>query len=158
MILPSVTLMVTTFTLIIFSFYGSSLNTVQLSALLFFNCITMGSVMGVAQMTVQTAAGPRQLGQAASSVQLSRSVGASLGTAAISTILFTTLAARDPEAAKLFGAILQDPQAALAGLSSARRLAVTEEVTAAFRVAFLTLAGFTMIGSILAWTNPMRRV
>ena len=158
MILPSVTLMVTTFTLIIFSFYGSSLTTVQLSALLFFNCITMGSVMGVAQMTVQTAAGPRQLGQAASSVQLSRSVGASLGTAAISTILFTTLAARDPEAAKLFGAILQDPQAALAGLSSARRLAVTEEVTAAFRVAFLTLAGFTMIGSILAWTNPMRRV
>ena len=65
---------------------------------------------------------------------------------------------RDPEAAKLFGAILQDTHAALASLSPARRVAVTEEVTAAFRVDFLTLAGFTTLGSILAWTNPMRRV
>jgi predicted MFS family arabinose efflux permease len=158
MILPSLTLIVASITLVVFAFYGHTLTTVQLSALLFFNCMTMGSVMGVAQVTVQTAAGPRQLGQAASSVQLSRSVGASLGTAAISTILFATLASRDPEAAKLFGAILQDTHAALASLSPERRLAVTEEVTAAFRVAFLTLASFTTLGSILAWTNPMRRV
>ena len=158
MILPSLSLIFATITLIIFASYGAALSATQLSALLFFNCLTMGSVMGVAQVTVQTAAGPRQLGQAASSVQLSRSVGASLGTATISTILFTTLAMRDPEAAKLFGAILQDTHAALASLSPARRVAVTEEVTAAFRVAFLTLAGFTTLGSILAWTNPMRRV
>jgi predicted MFS family arabinose efflux permease len=158
MILPSLSLVVATLTLIVFALYGPLFSTAQLAALLFFNCLTMGSVMGVAQVTVQTAAGPKQLGQAASSVQLSRSVGASLGTATISTILFATLAARDPEAAKLFGAILQDTHAALASLSPARRLAVTEEVTAAFRVAFLTLAGFTTFGSILAWTNPMRRV
>ena len=158
MILPSLTLMVTTCTLVIFAYYGSAMNMLQLSALLMFNCLMMGSVMGVAQVTVQTAAGPRQLGQAASSVQLSRSVGASLGTAMISTILFATLAARDPEAAKLFGAILQDTQAALGGLPLERRAAVTEEITAAFRVAFLALAAFTTFGSIMAWTNPMRRV
>ncbi len=158
MIVPSISLMFTSISLVVFALYGQSFSTLQLAFLLWFNCFTMGSVMGVAQVTVQTAAGPKQLGQASSSVQLSRSIGASLGTATISTILFATLATRDPEAAKLFGAILQDAHAALADLSPARRLAVTDEVASAFRVAFLTLSGITTIGSILAWTNPMRRV
>ena len=65
MILPSLSLIFATITLIIFASYGAALSATQLSALLFFNCLTMGSVMGVAQVTVQTAAGPRQLGQAA---------------------------------------------------------------------------------------------
>ena len=156
--MPSIMLIFATMSLVIFALYGRGFSTWQLAGLLWFNCFTMGSVMGVAQVTVQTAAGPRQLGQASSSVQLSRSVGASLGTATISTILFATLAMRDPEASKLFGAILQDTHAALANLTPDRRLAVTEEVAAAFRVAFLTLSSITAFGSILAWTNPMRRV
>lgn len=158
MIFPSIGLMITTCTLIVFAFFSRELGLHQLAALLVVNSLTMGSVMGVAQVTVQTAAGPRVLGQAASSVQLSRSVGASLGTATIGTVLFATLAWRDPEAARMFGDILQNGQAALDALEPARRAAVTQEVAVAFRAAFMTLALFTTIGSILAWSNPMRRV
>jgi hypothetical protein len=109
-------------------------------------------------VTVQTAAGPRALGQAASSVQLSRSVGASLGTATVGTVLFATLAWRDPQAASLFGSILQNGQAALDVLGPERRVAAAQEVAFAFRAAFMTLACFTTLGSLLAWSNPMRRV
>lgn len=158
MIIPSISLMVTTCTLLIFALYAGSLTIGQMSGLLVVNSVTMGTVMGVVQVTVQTAAGPRALGQAASSVQLSRSVGASLGTAVVGTVLFATLGWRDPEAAQLFGGILQNGQAALEGLPAERRAVITEEVAYAFRAAFMTLACFTSIGSLLAWSNPMRRV
>jgi EmrB/QacA subfamily drug resistance transporter len=158
MIFPSIGLMITTMTLIAFALYANDLSIRQLSALLIVNSLTMGSVMGVAQVTVQTAAGPRALGQAASSVQLSRSVGASLGTATVGTVLFATLAWRDPQAASLFGSILQNGQAALDVLGPERRVAAAQEVAFAFRAAFMTLACFTTLGSLLAWSNPMRRV
>jgi MFS family permease len=158
MIFPSIGLMITTMTLIVFALYANDLSIPQLSALLVVNSLTMGSVMGVAQVTVQTAAGPRALGQAASSVQLSRSVGASLGTATVGTVLFATLAWRDPEAASLFGSILQNGQAALGRQHVERRVVAAQEVAFAFRAAFMTLACFTTLGSLLAWSNPMRRV
>jgi EmrB/QacA subfamily drug resistance transporter len=158
MIFPSIGLMITTVTLVVFALYANDLSLRQLALLLVVNSLTMGSVMGVAQVTVQTAAGPRALGQAASSVQLSRSVGASLGTATIGTVLFATLAWRDPEAAALFGAILQNGHAALEVLAPARRIIAAQEVAFAFSAAFMTLACFTTIGSLLAWSNPMRRV
>jgi MFS family permease len=158
MIFPSIGLMITTVTLVVFALYANDLSLRQLALLLVVNSLTMGSVMGVAQVTVQTAAGPRALGQAASSVQLSRSVGASLGTATIGTVLFATLAWRDPEAAALFGAILQNGQAALEVLAPARRIIAEQEVAFAFSAAFMTLACFTTVGSLLAWSNPMRRV
>ena len=158
MIFPSIGLMVATCTLITFALVSSHLTVPQLAGVLILNSFSMGSVMGVIQVTVQTAAGPRALGQAASSVQLSRSVGASVGTATIGTILFASLAWRDPEAASLFGAVLQKGPAALDMLSAERQLAVAEEIALSFRAAFLTLACFTTIGAFLAWTNPMRRV
>lgn len=158
MIIPSIGLMITTVTLVLFSLYANDLSLRQLAGLLFVNSLTMGSVMGVAQVTVQTAAGPRVLGQAASSVQLSRSVGASLGTATIGTVLFATLAWRDPEAAALFGSLLQNGHAALDVLAPDRRVLAAQEVAVAFRTAFMTLACFTTVGSLLAWSNPMRRV
>ncbi|MDB5593794.1 MAG: transporter [Hyphomicrobiales bacterium] len=158
MIFPSIGLMVGTCTLILFALVSPQLTVPQLAGVLILNSFSLGSVMGVVQVTVQTAAGPRALGQAASSVQLSRSVGAAVGTAAIGTVLFATLAWRDPEASRLFGAILQTGPSALDLLTPDRRLAVTDEIANAFRAAFLTLALFTAAGSFLAWTNPMRRV
>lgn len=158
MIFPSIGLMVGTCTLIAFAVISPQLTIPQLAALLVLNSFSMGSVMGVIQVTVQTAAGPRALGQAASSVQLSRSIGAALGTATIGTVLFASLAWRDAEAAQLFSAILQSGPAALEQLHPDRRLEVTAEVARAFRTAFLTLACFTSVGALLAWTNPMRRV
>jgi EmrB/QacA subfamily drug resistance transporter len=158
MIFPSIGMMVTACLIIIFALYSHLLSIPQIAALLMLNAISMGTVMGVAQVTVQTAAGPHALGQAAASVQLSRSVGASLGTATIGTVLFASMAWRDPEAARLFGAILNDTQAALSSLPPQRAADVHEGVSDAFRAAFLALALFPIVGSLLAWSNPMRRV
>src|SRR5690606_37145696 len=64
----------------------------------------LGSVMGVVQVTVQVAAGPARLGVAAATVQLSRTLGAALGTALVGAVLFGTLGRMGPE---VYGAFLQ---------------------------------------------------
>ncbi len=60
----------------------------------------MGTVMGVVQVTVQSAAGVASLGSAAASVQLSRALGAAFGTALVGTVLFAVLTWSDPDAAQ----------------------------------------------------------
>ena len=91
-------------------------------------------------------------------MQLSRSVGASFGTAIVGTILFANLAATDSEAARLFGNAVDLGPAALMQLSEARRAVVAGEIANAFRAAFAMLAVFTTVGTFLAWTNPSRRI
>ena len=49
-------------------------------------------------------------------MQFSRSIGAAVGTALVGAVLFATLAATDPAAASLFGAIVETGPRALAGL------------------------------------------
>lgn len=130
----------------------------QLSWFLGLTAVFMGTVMGVVQVTVQIAAGPGMLGTAAATVQFSRALGAALGTAMVGTVLFTAMAAGDPELAGLFGAILQGGGDALADLSEARRHVVAEEIADAFQAAFLTIAGFAGAALLLAWSIPLRRI
>jgi EmrB/QacA subfamily drug resistance transporter len=120
--------------------------------------ICMGTVMGVVQLTVQSVAGPRRLGTGAAMVQFSRSVGAAFGTALVAAILFAILAGTDRETAGLFGTIIEQGPGAIAALAPARQAIVHAEIADAFRAAFLTIATFTGIGTLLAWTLPMRRV
>jgi hypothetical protein len=118
----------------------------------------MGTVMGVVQVTVQTASGPKMLGAGAATVQFSRSIGAAFGTAAVAAVLFAMLAASDPETARLFAAMVNQGAAAMSDLSAARRIIVQAEVTGAFRAAFLAVAAFASLGLVFAWTIPMRRI
>jgi len=117
-----------------------------------------GSAMPVVQTTVQFISGPAQLGAAAASVQLSRSVGAAVGTALVGAVLFASLAATDPAAATLFGAIVESGPRALAGLTAERIAVVQDEIAHAFRAAFLVIAAFAAAGGVLAWTIPVRRI
>jgi hypothetical protein len=114
--------------------------------------------MGVVQVTVQNAAGNASLGSAAASVQLSRSIGAAVGTALVGTVLFAALALSDPATAQLFGALLQQGPATLATVPPARLPIIQSEVAAAFRSAFLTIAAFAAAGMVLAWSIPARRL
>jgi EmrB/QacA subfamily drug resistance transporter len=157
-IFPSVGLIFATATLLTLALFASRLSTGQLGALLFCNGMFMGTVMGVVQVTVQNAAGRSSLGSAAASVQLSRSVGAAAGTALVGTVLFAALARGDPATARLFGALLEQGPGALAseGLPDIGRHRV--EIAAAFRAAFLTIAGFAAAGVALAWSIPERRL
>ncbi len=117
-----------------------------------------GTAMPVVQTTVQYVAGPKQLGAAAASVQFSRSVGAAMGTAITGAVLFATLAATDPAAAHLFGAIIEEGPAALAALPKARAAVVEGEIAHAFRAAFLCIACFSALGAAMAASIPVRRI
>jgi len=110
------------------------------------------------QVTVQNAAGSASLGSAAASVQLSRSIGAAVGTALVGSVLFATVSLSDPDAARLFAALVQLGPGTLGELSLERQAIIFSEVGVAFRNAFLVVALFAASGALLAWTTPSRRI
>jgi EmrB/QacA subfamily drug resistance transporter len=157
-IFPSVGLIFATATLLSLALFANHLGTRELGVLLFCNGLFMGTVMGVVQVTVQNAVGRASLGAAAASVQLSRSIGAAAGTALVGTVLFAALALGDPATARLFGALLEQGPGALASEALPDIGRHQAEIAAAFRAAFLTIAGFAAAGVALAWSIPARRL
>jgi EmrB/QacA subfamily drug resistance transporter len=133
------------------------LSTTALAWLLLWNGLFMGTVMGVVQVTVQVASGPRQLGEAAASVQFSRSIGAAFGTAVVGAVLFSMLTVRNPEAARVFASMTQHNAAAASPLPGVPP-AIAATIDGAFRIAFLAIAGFTAAGFFLALAIPTRRI
>jgi EmrB/QacA subfamily drug resistance transporter len=156
--LPSYGLIVVTLNLLALALFADRLSDAALPWILFWNGLFMGTVMGVVQVTVQNVAGASMLGSAAASVQFSRSVGAAFGTAFVMAILFGLLTATDPETARLFGTMLEQTGDVLGRLPPARVSLVRSEIAAAFHAAFLTMAGFTALGLVLAWTSPARHI
>ena len=155
---PIIGLAMATITLVILAFFASSLGTTAFAASLLCNGLFMGTVMGVVQVSVQSAAGSARLGEAAASVQFSRSIGAALGTALVATVLFADLTIRNPESARIFGMMVEHGRSASSSLSSIQMSAVQADIKEAFRTAFLTIAAFTTAGFLLALTNPLRRI
>jgi EmrB/QacA subfamily drug resistance transporter len=156
-IYPIVGLAVVTVIFIVLAFWISRLGTPALAGLLLCNGLFMGTVMGVVQVSVQSAAGPVRLGEAAASVQFSRSIGAAFGTALVATVLFAFLALRNPEAARVFAGMVKHGGSGPA-LSAAQRIAIEGDIRNAFATAFLTMGAFTTGGFFLALTNPLRRI
>jgi EmrB/QacA subfamily drug resistance transporter len=157
-IFPSYGLIFVTITLLFLAFRISALSPSGLRWVLLWNGLFMGTVMGVVQVNVQSVAGPQMLGAAAASVQFSRSVGAAFRTALVAAVLFATLARVDPEAARLFGATVQQGGDVLARLPGVRQAVLRSEFDEAFRAAFLTIAAFSALGLVLAWFTPLRRI
>jgi len=157
-IFPSYGLIFVTITLLFLAFWIPRLSAWALAWVLLWNGLFMGTVMGVVQVNVQSVAGPRMLGAAAASVQFSRSVGAAFGTALVAAVLFATLAWTDPEAAHLFGTMVQHGADVLSALPAARQTVLRSAFDEAFRAAFLTIAAFSALGLVLAWYTPVRRI
>jgi EmrB/QacA subfamily drug resistance transporter len=157
-IFPSFGLIVSLATIIGLALGAPYLTPPQISGLLGVNAVFMGTVMGVVNVTVQSAAGPRMLGAAAGSVQFSRSVGASIGTAIVGAVLFLSLLTTDTKAAALLGAMVERGPGILAQLDGERQKVIALEIAHAFRAAFLTISLFTAGALVLAWVNPARRV
>ena len=155
-IFPSIGLIFATAMLATFAVTASVLSPRQLGVLLFFCGIFMGTVMGVVQVTVQNAASPDTLGSAAASVQLARSIGAAAGTALVGTVLFAVLGLGDPQAGQLFAALLG--RGTVADAAAFASPALRAEIGGAFQAAFLTVASFSAIGTVLAWSIPARRL
>ena len=118
----------------------------------------MGSVMGVVQVIVQNAAGPGMLGAAAGSVQFSRAVGASFGTALVGAILFAVFKSHTGGAADVFADLVERGPSSLAGLAPAARSTAEFALSAGFRAVFLTITGFTALALVFAWSIPSRKL
>jgi EmrB/QacA subfamily drug resistance transporter len=155
-IYPVLGLTLVTLNLLILALFAASLTTIEFAALLLWNGLFMGTVMGVVQVTVQSAAGIARLGEAAASVQFSRSIGAAFGTALVATVLFATLSITNPDAASVFAIMVQ--HGAPPALDPAQETAVRADIVNAFRAGFLLMAGFTALGCVLALTNPLRKI
>jgi MFS family permease len=157
-IIPSFGLPVVTCLLLTMAVLGPTISLSHLPWLLGAIAMFMGTGMPVVQVTVQMLAGQKQLGAAAASVQFSRSIGAAVGTAVVGAVLFAALAATDPEAATLFGRIIQQGQSALAGIPADRVAVIQAEIAGAFRAAFFAIAAFAAMAAVMAWSLPVRRI
>jgi EmrB/QacA subfamily drug resistance transporter len=157
-IFPSLGLPAATLGLLFLAFYTPQLSTSVLAWVWGAVALCMGTVMAVVQLTVQLVAGPRRLGTGAAMVQFSRSVGAAFGTATVAAVLFAILATSDSDTAHLFGSIMEEGPAAIASLAPARQAVIEGEIADAFRLAFIVIASFTGIATLLAWSLPLRRV
>jgi len=155
-VFPIVGLSLLTANMVGFALWASSLGDWAFAALMLWTGLCMGTVMGVVQVMVQSAAGSMRLGEAAASVQFSRSIGAAFGTALVGTVLFAYLAIANAEAAQVFATLVE--HGAHAALAPAQRVAVEADIKAAFRAAFLLIAAFTTCGLVLALTNPLKRI
>ena len=158
MVFPIGGLVLVTLNLVALAFWISAVGPTSLGVLLLFNGLFFGTVMGVVQVTVQSAAGPVRLGEAAASVQFSRSIGAALGTALVATVLFAVLTLKNPDAARAFAAMVEHGRPLAGPMPAEQRAAIQADIAAAFRIAFLTIAAFTTAGFFLALTNPLRRI
>jgi EmrB/QacA subfamily drug resistance transporter len=157
-IFPSFGLVVTAGALACLAVLAPHLTTAQLPWAFLVVSLSVGTGMPVAQITVQSVAGPKQLGAAAASVQFSRSVGAAFGTAIVGAVLFALLAAQDPDTAARFAELVQQGPRVLAELPEAHRVLIQGEIAFAFRGAFLTIALFAALAWALARWIPMRRI
>ena len=158
MVFPIYGLVLVTLTHIILAFWAGSLPVWFLAVLMLFNGLFFGTVMGVVQVTVQSASGPRRLGEAAASVQFSRSIGAGFGTAIVATVLFAVLSLKNPDAARTFANMVQHAHGLAPALPPDQRAAIQADIAEAFTAAFLTIASFTAAGFFLALTNPLRKI
>ena len=156
-IFPSIGQVLVTACLLTLGLNAGSLSMSVLPWLFLLLAVSLGTTMPVVNVTVQSAAGPQNLGAAAASVQFTRSIGGALGTATVGAVLFATLALRDPATAGLFADIVERGPTVLAALTAPAQAALAVEITAAFRAAFLTVASFSVLATILAWTLPLRR-
>lgn len=158
MIVPSFGLVLGSLSMLNFAINSSHMSLTHVMIAVSITAIGLGTVMSVVQVTIQTIAGRRKLGAAAGSTQLSRTVGAAVGTALFATVLFASLGSADPEAMNVFGRILEQGPSTLDVLTPERRAIVMGEIASAFRNAYLMLACISGSGAILAWFNPSRRV
>jgi EmrB/QacA subfamily drug resistance transporter len=155
-IFPVTGLILVTLNLAALALWAPDLSNAALAGLLLWNGLFMGTVMGVVQVTVQSAAGAAHLGEAAASVQFSRSIGAAFGTALVATVLFAFLAMRNPDAARVFAIMVEHGQTP--ALDAVQRAAIRADIVDAFRAGFMLMALFTAVGCVLALTNPMRKI
>jgi len=156
-LIPALSFMVTFVAYVAAGIWAAHLDRTELAWLIAFGGFFQGTAMPVAQITVQHLAGPRMLGAAAGSVQLTRSLGSAVGVSVVGMVLFATLASRDSHAAMVFADMVEQGKAAMDQLPAAAQVAMQAQIVLGFRAAFFAISTFSASIVLLAWTMPLRR-
>jgi MFS family permease len=138
----SVTLPLAAAGLAVLGFFGADLDRFELFALYVFIGLNFGSVMTVAHTTVLNAAPDHLKGRVSGTVTFFRSIGAVLGTATATLVLFA----------------FAPPSTGSGDLSGSVAGAVAGDWREAFQVSFLMVAVFVAVGWLMAVTSPARRI
>jgi len=154
---PSIGMPVVVVLVLLLAVISDAMSSIELTWYLGLVSLFLGSVMGVVQVTVQVESG-KLLGTAVAALQLSRSLGAATGTAAIGTVLFAALALGGTEVSTELRAVLEGSETALATLGEDATQAIRANVAVAFHSVYVTLAGFGVITALMAWTMPRRMI
>jgi predicted MFS family arabinose efflux permease len=157
-IFPMAGLSVTALTMAYLAYAAAGMTRVELSWILALGGVCQGSAMLTAQITVQKVAGPRNLGAAAASAQLARSLGSAFGAAAAGAVLFGLLSAWNPTTAALFSDMVRKGTGALLSLPAGQQDAVKAEIASAFSGVFLLVAGISCVSVAMSATLPVRRL
>jgi len=156
-IMPSIGLIFTTALLFGLGLGMERLDTHTLALAFGLVSLTLGTVMGVVQVSVQSEATPGMIGIAAASVQLSRSVGAAIGTALAGSLLFALVAGSGLVDAPTLQAILQGGSS-LSAMDAGKVANLRAEIGDSFRYVFLLLALYGAGGCFMAWSLPRRHL
>lgn len=155
---PSLGLMIAAGGLSAIGLFLNDISAMGLSLALGLTSVFIGTTMAVVQVSVQVAARRDKLGAATAAVQYSRFIGSALGTTLVAGLLFGSLGGAGSDATRLFGDILKGGTGQIDGLSPAAMVAARAAVSDGFRAAFLCMASYALIGSILFATIPLRRI
>ena len=118
----------------------------------------LGMVMQVLVLAVQNAVDYRELGVATSGTMLFRLIGGSLGTAAFGALFAARLGAilrASPDTTSTPATLSPE---AIARLPDASRLLYQQAFTASLSTVFLVASAVTVVGFILTWFLPERRL
>ena len=118
----------------------------------------LGTTMPPTQIIVQSAGGSASLGAAVASVSVSRSIGGALGVALVGAVLYLFLGREDAVLASVLPQIAESGGTFLETLPEAQRGAIVAHLDQAFRIVFLVLGAFTLIGTYAALKVPAQRL
>jgi EmrB/QacA subfamily drug resistance transporter len=118
----------------------------------------LGTTMPPTQIIVQSAGGTASLGSAVASVSVSRSIGGALGVAIVGAVLFMLVGGEDALLASILPQIAESGGTFLATLPDAQRQAIASHLDSAFRIVFVVLATFTLVGAYAASKVPAQRL
>ena len=118
----------------------------------------LGTTMPPTQIIVQSAGGNERLASAVASVSVSRSLGGALGVAIVGAVLYLLIGREDALLASVLPQIAESGGTFLATLPEAQQQAIVVHLDGAFRIVFLVLAVFTLVGTYAASKVPAQRL
>ncbi|WP_417585731.1 MFS transporter [Pelagibacterium sp.] len=150
---PALGLMIVFLNMSLFAVFAPSWTNLIILAMLGWNSLWLGTVMGSAHTISLLEAEPNELGAVAGAIQLARSVGAAIGASIIGLLLIASISLAGIGEPTLVLHQAFDEAARQSGAAGAAPI-----IEPYLAKVFLAIAALAGVGSLIAWTNPRRRL